>query len=218
MAGSSREQWSQDWWRDTTGRWRCDPTTGKGGWQEDSTSDRGRWQQDSTSSGSWQQPLERGHAAQLPPGGLLLGEGSQHRYRTGRTAWRADKQREEEVRSNRSNPTWTSRRFPESEVIRIVFPFSRKEINDAAWDQWWVEDYWAEFQADAEKHGCRVKHEMKKSLRHIDSGWGNYLLVLCGPARWSGAVPRRYNFGCCVEQTKVSGWGRGRWWSWAVLY
>ena len=138
--------------------------------------------------GNW-----RFDAEELPGGGLLHVAEQPHTIAA----------RHSEL-DNHSNPE-APKRFPESEVIRLMFPISQKEINDAALYVWGKVNYWQYFADLAERHGCRVKHKMRSgaAMRKIEGGDGNYWLVLSGPARWWGfETLGRYKF--CLLYTSPS--------------
>lgn len=173
-------------------RWQQDSTGwGDGrGWQRDSTGwrDSAGWQQDSTgwnARGWWQSDshMDRSRRDRLPPAGLEIGQTWIHGDPNP-----AERARQMEYETNRSNPR-AGARFPESQVLRLLWPYSVNQMNNAVHDADRRQpNFWRLFKEWSTSVGGKAEHKTSSKVLRYAGGHGNYMLILCGSVRWQGSA------------------------------
>ena len=98
-----------------------------------------------------------------------------------------DRQRQVEYETNRSNPS-AEARFPENLVLRLLWPYSVSQMNDAVRNADPSQlNYWQSFKEHCERLGGKATHKTSNKVLKYVGGHGNYLLILCGSVRWQGS-------------------------------
>jgi hypothetical protein len=95
--------------------------------------------------------------------------------------------REREYKTGgRSNPG-TGARFPENQVLRLLWPYSQKQMDSAVQNKDPKRpNYWRFFKAWWKYYGGTAQHKTSDKVLNYVGGYGNYFLILCGPHRWQG--------------------------------
>ena len=174
MGDSSRRQHGSQWQQSSRG-WQ--PGSGSRDPQQGQ-----RRQPDSASA------VDRTRRELLPPAGQDIETAWRWRPRS-RPASNDDggRRRQMEYETNRSNPS-AEARFPESLVLRLLWPYSVAQMNDAVRNADPNQlNYWQSFKEDCKRLGGKAEHKTSSKVLGYVGGHGNYMLILCGSVRWQGS-------------------------------